>query len=140
MDALKLFESLCTPAQLYLGISALSVLAMCYQNIGNPNVIACVLMKADTPVNNAVYLVLEILYVLVWTYLLNILCKKGYNKLLQNERQIIFYGPPGTGKTYTAKEFVNCRPSKWVMVVFHPSYSYEDFVEGFRPVVPDDKE
>jgi hypothetical protein len=81
MNTLKLFESLCTPAQLYLGISVLSVLAMCWQNVGNPNVLACGLMKADTPINNVFYLAFEILYVLGWTYLLNILCKKGYNKL-----------------------------------------------------------
>ena len=38
--------------------------------------------------------------------------ERGYNRLLEKERQIIFYGPPGTGKTYTAKEFVNCRHFK----------------------------
>ena len=54
---------------------------MCWQNVGNPNVLACGLMKADTPINNVFYLAFEILYVLGWTYLLNILCKKGYNKL-----------------------------------------------------------
>ena len=81
MNAFKLFNSLCTPAQLYLGISILSVLGLCYQNIGNPNVIACGLMKAETPINNAFYLIFQVGYVLGWTYLLNILCKKGYNKL-----------------------------------------------------------
>ena len=81
MNALKLFNSLCTPAQLYLGISVLAVLSQCYQNIGNPNVFACGLMKAGTPINNVFYIIFEVLYVLGWTYLLNILCKKGYKQL-----------------------------------------------------------
>jgi hypothetical protein len=81
MNSLKLFNSLCTPAQLYLGISVLAVLTQCYQNVGNPNVFACGLMKASTPINNIFYIAFEVLYVLGWTYLLNILCKKGYNQL-----------------------------------------------------------
>jgi len=81
MNSLKLFNSLCTPAQLYLGISVLAVLTQCYQNVGNPNMFACGLMKARTPINNIFYITFEVLYVLGWTYLLNILCKKGYNQL-----------------------------------------------------------
>ena len=81
MEPLKIFKSLCTPAQLYLGISVLTVLSQCYQNIGNPNSFACGLMKANSPINNAVYIVFEVVYVLVWTYLLNLLCKKGYSKI-----------------------------------------------------------
>ena len=81
MNSLKLFNSLCTPAQLYLGISVLAVLTQCYQNVGNPNMFACGLMKASTPINNIFYIAFEVLYVLGWTYLLNILCKKGYNQL-----------------------------------------------------------
>jgi 5-methylcytosine-specific restriction protein B len=61
----------------------------------------------------------------------------GYTKLLEDMLQIIFYGPPGTGKTWTAEKFAECRSQKKKceikMVTFHPSYSYEDFVEGFRP-------
>jgi hypothetical protein len=81
MNSLKLFNSLCTPAQLYLGMSVLAVLTQCYQNVGNPNVFACGLMKASTPINNIFYIAFEVLYVLGWTYLLNILCKKGYKQL-----------------------------------------------------------
>ena len=77
MQALKIFNSLCTPAQLYLGISVLAVLSQCYQNIGNPNVFACGLMKANAPINNVFYIVFEVLYVLGWTYLLNMLCRRG---------------------------------------------------------------
>ena len=78
MNAYKLFNSLCSPAQLYLGLSTLAVLSSCYQNIGNPNSFACGLMKAESPVNNAVYIMFEVSYVLIWTYLLNLLCKKGF--------------------------------------------------------------
>jgi hypothetical protein len=81
MNSLKLFNSLCTPAQLYLGMSVLAVFTQCYQNVGNPNMFACGLMKASTPINNIFYIAFEVLYVLGWTYLLNILCKKGYNQL-----------------------------------------------------------
>ena len=55
---------------------------------------------------------------------------------LQDKRQVIFYGPPGTGKTYVAREIAKkCRLNggDFEIVQFHPSYSYEDFVEGFRP-------
>ncbi|NJE04599.1 AAA family ATPase [Thermococcus sp. M36] len=49
--------------------------------------------------------------------------------LLRRFKQLIIYGPPGTGKTYLAlKTAKNAE-----FVTFHQSYSYEDFVEGFRP-------
>ena len=57
---------------------------------------------------------------------------------LQEKRQVIFYGPPGTGKTYVAREIAKqCQLNggDFEIVQFHPSYSYEDFVEGYRPTL-----
>lgn len=56
--------------------------------------------------------------------------------LIRDKGQVIFYGPPGTGKTYVARQlawFLAGRPDRVKLVQFHPSYAYEDFVEGFRP-------
>ena len=77
----RIFNSLCTPAQLYLGLSILSISGMCFQNMGNPNVYACGFWKATTPINNIFYFIVKVLYVGGWTFILNLLCKKGYNKL-----------------------------------------------------------
>ena len=56
--------------------------------------------------------------------------------LLADKKQVIFQGPPGTGKTYVARTLANHlagSEERVTLVQFHPSYSYEDFVQGFRP-------
>jgi 5-methylcytosine-specific restriction enzyme B len=56
--------------------------------------------------------------------------------LLKDKGQIILYGPPGTGKTYVARHlahFVTASKGDMQVVQFHPSYAYEEFIEGIRP-------
>ena len=56
--------------------------------------------------------------------------------MLEDKGQVILYGPPGTGKTYLAQRLAAAiarDPADRALVQFHPSTSYEDFFEGYRP-------
>ena len=90
-------------------------------------------------------------------FFLSIFVWELYDQYLSNPfrlgKQIIKYGPPGTGKTYLAlqqsesffhiwkDEFAPASEYRYedhkVLVQFHPSYSYEDFMEGLRPILND---
>jgi len=60
-------------------------------------------------------------------------------ELLRAKKQLILYGPPGTGKTHRAIELAASLGSDAVVekVQFHPSYTYEEFVVGIKPVTKD---
>lgn len=58
--------------------------------------------------------------------------------LLNRKNNIIFQGSPGVGKTFMAKKLAysiigEADDDKIKMVQFHESYSYEDFIIGYRP-------
>lgn len=68
----------------------------------------------------------------------------------QLKKQVVKYGPPGTGKTYVARRemqnaFLTWKEENEISVEesfsshycqfqFHPSFGYEDFIEGLRPI------
>lgn len=58
--------------------------------------------------------------------------------VLRTKKNVILQGAPGVGKTFVAKRLAYSMMSvkdteRVMMVQFHQSYSYEDFIEGFRP-------
>lgn len=58
--------------------------------------------------------------------------------LLENKKNLILKGAPGVGKTFISKRLAHVMmgekdETRIYMVQFHQSYSYEDFIEGFRP-------
>ena len=58
--------------------------------------------------------------------------ESAYLPKLDLPLNVVFYGPPGTGKTYEARSISGNTMAQFI--AFHQSYSYEEFIEGLRPI------
>ena len=80
---MKSFADYCTPARVYLGISFVGLVLIVIQNLMNPNNNSelCIGMYKCTMTNKILLLAFKILYILLWGWFLNLLCKNGLKKL-----------------------------------------------------------
>lgn len=76
----KTLNELCTPAMLYFVISMIALIMVLFQNLGNSNSYNVGSFSCRVP-NTAGVFIGKLLYVLFWTYILNLICKDGHTSL-----------------------------------------------------------
>ena len=78
-SSIKIFNNLCSPAQLYLIISVLSLLTLFYQNYNDPNKFCLGSYETKTDCDNRVFFAFKLLYIVIWLFILQKLCLNGYS-------------------------------------------------------------
>lgn len=73
-------KKLCTPALVYFIISIISIIVMAIQNYGNTD-LYCLGMYSCNVTSIGIIFAIKIIYVLFWTWVLNIICRGGYERV-----------------------------------------------------------
>lgn len=76
----KSLKELCTPAVIYFVISIVSLVVVLLQNLSNSNSYNIGSFSCRVP-NTAMVFIVKLVYVLFWTYVLNLICKDGHTGL-----------------------------------------------------------
>ena len=73
--------NLCTPATIYLVLSAIGIILIAFQNYGmSPNMYCVGNVRCPVQTTAPIF-IMKILYIAFWTFVLNALCSYGYNQL-----------------------------------------------------------
>jgi len=70
------FRNLCSPAHFYFVISLISIVVMIYQNNNSTGNVYC-LGEYTCNGNKTFIIIASIIYMLFWTWILNIICRAG---------------------------------------------------------------
>jgi hypothetical protein len=76
----KTLKELCTPAALYFVLSMISLVIVMFQNLGNTDRYNMGCFSCHVP-NTFVVFIVKFVYILFWTYVLNLICKDGHSSL-----------------------------------------------------------
>lgn len=76
----KSLKDLCSPAMLYFIISIIALALVLLQNLGNSTSYHVGSFSCRVPSTAAVFIA-KFIYVLFWTYVLNLICKDGHTSL-----------------------------------------------------------
>jgi hypothetical protein len=76
----KSLKELCKPSLVYFIISMMAVVIILFQNLGNNNTYNIGYYSCNVS-NNIIFFIFKIIYILFWTYILNLICKDGHKGL-----------------------------------------------------------
>jgi len=76
----KKLKELCTPACLYVTLSMFALLVSVFQNLGNSRRFNLGMLSARVPSTLLVFVV-NLIYILFWTWVLNLMCKDGHKEI-----------------------------------------------------------
>ena len=77
---LEVIDRLCRPAYLYFMVSIFILLFLFIQNLGATNLYCVGSYQCQVPSKTAI-LIGQVLYVVFWTWLLNLICRAGLSDL-----------------------------------------------------------
>lgn len=73
-------KDLCTPAAIYFVVSIIAMALVLLQNIGNRNMLNMGSFACQVP-NTALVFIVKLIYILFWTWILNLMCKDGHSEI-----------------------------------------------------------
>jgi hypothetical protein len=76
----KKLSDLCTPASIYFIISMIALIVVFFQNLGNNYSYNIGTFSCRVP-NTTLVLVVKLIYILFWTWVLNLICKDGHEEI-----------------------------------------------------------
>lgn len=76
----KRLKDLCLPARVYFIVSIVALIIMLFQNLGNSRVYRLGIFTKKVSSTVLIFL-MKLIYILFWTYVLNLICKDGHSSL-----------------------------------------------------------
>ena len=76
----KKLSELCTPSLVYFVFSMVVFVIMLVQNLGNSNSYSLGNLSVSVP-NTTIIFIVKLIYILFWTWILNLICKDGYKSI-----------------------------------------------------------